>query len=689
MPAVPVMIGTMEDRGSRKPGKESAEEEAFAAGLARSAEDGESLFAITREMKKHGEKEKPRALLARLAAVQEEQGLYAARIDTLLEIARAFPNRAASAEEMADALRLAYPDHPSLEALLGSLLTPKAAVAEAAEKIRRWLKFRPGDVFYFAGHGAGRVTELAPAIESVRFEFEGGEKLSLPPGAAAKNLVPLPPGDFRRERLEDRAALREKSLADPPAAVKHLIESVGRPVTAGEIKEAFASVIPAEKWTSFWNAARRHPQLVVAGTGKNAGYGWRASAEAASDSVRDEFGRASVERKLEIARKNVRRPELLAHFSGALAGEAWDAATPAERLEIAFFLDDGKSGVEPPSSPGTLLAGPAGVALARSLPDPTLRGKAYRILREKNAGWVPIFADLFAGEDDARMLATLDAAIAEADPDARMALARRVLAAPKTAPRAFLWFCEKRADLPHATPLLGTATLSAMIEALRQPEFAAYRARVKALFDRGGPALELVAGIADADEGQRVLTASDRAPGLEEFRRDDLKQAIQRRFPELRGPRVEPLYVTPESLEVRRAELEQLLTVEIPKNGKAVQEAAAMGDLRENFEYHSARARQEFLSARVATLRADLARARPLDPAKVDATEARVGTRVSLSSGDRRRDAAILGPWDSNPEAGVYSYESEFAQRLLGKKVGETFSIDGEAWRIEEIRAWR
>jgi transcription elongation GreA/GreB family factor len=152
---------------------------------------------------------------------------------------------------------------------------------------------------------------------------------------------------------------------------------------------------------------------------------------------------------------------------------------------------------------------------------------------------------------------------------------------------------------------------------------------------------------------------------------------------------VEPLYVTPESLEIRRLELDRLLTVDIPKNGKAIQEAAAMGDLRENFEYHSARARQEFLSARVATLRSELARARPLDPARVDASEVRVGTRVRLSSGERRREASILGPWDSKPEENVYSYESEFAQKLIGKRPGDAVEIDGAAWRIDSIGSWK
>ncbi len=471
--------------------------------------------------------------------------------------------------------------------------------------------------------------------------------------------------------------------------MRHLIESVGRPVTSAEIKEAFAGVVPADRWAPFWNAARKHPQLVVSGTGKNAGYQWGASAEAASDSVREEFAAASVARRLEIARKNARRPELLGFFAESLAGESWKAATPAERLEISIFLEEGRSGVVPPVASADLAGAPGGIEVARALPDPALRWKAYRTIRERDPRWPELFAGLFAFEDDARTLAAIDGALAEAAPDVRTALAERIVANPRTAPRAFLWLAERRAELPHAAGLFGPATLFALLEALRHPEFAPHRARVKAMFDRGGLALELVAGLADADEARRLLTAAERAPGLEEFRRDDLKQAVHRRFPDLRGPRVEPLYVTPESLETRRAELEQLLTVEMPKNGRAIQEAAAMGDLRENFEYHSARARQEFLAARVSTLRGELSRARPLDPARVDVSEVRVGTRVLLTAGGRSREAAVLGPWDSRPEEGVYSYQSEFAQKLLGSKPGDAVLLDGEEWRIEGIRPWR
>ncbi len=114
-----------------------------------------------------------------------------------------------------------------------------------------------------------------------------------------------------------------------------------------------------------------------------------------------------------------------------------------------------------------------------------------------------------------------------------------------------------------------------------------------------------------------------------------------------------------------------------------------MGDLSENFEYHAARARQEFLSSRAATLQQEMARARPLELAKVDASAVRVGTRLKLLSKGETKLATILGPWDSNPEAAVYSYQSEFAQKLIGKRAGESIEIDGRAWEIADIRPWK
>jgi len=48
----------------------------------------------------------------------------------------------------------------------------------------------------------------------------------------------------------------------------------------------------------------------------------------------------------------------------------------------------------------------------------------------------------------------------------------------------------------------------------------------------------------------------------------------------------------------------------------------------------------------------------------------------------------LLGPWDSNPEGGVYSYLSDLGRALLGKTVGEKANVLGEDLVIEKIQVW-
>jgi transcription elongation GreA/GreB family factor len=95
------------------------------------------------------------------------------------------------------------------------------------------------------------------------------------------------------------------------------------------------------------------------------------------------------------------------------------------------------------------------------------------------------------------------------------------------------------------------------------------------------------------------------------------------------------------------------------------------------------------LAARSAALDRDLRRARPLDPSQIDASEVRVGTRLHLRAADgTTRTLTILGPWESRPEADVISYESDLAQRLLGKKTGDTADLDGREFTVETIETY-
>ena len=161
------------------------------------------------------------------------------------------------------------------------------------------------------------------------------------------------------------------------------------------------------------------------------------------------------------------------------------------------------------------------------------------------------------------------------------------------------------------------------------------------------------------------------------------------KFPELRAPAREYLYATAGAIEAKSAEVIHLKQVELPANAQAMKTAKEHGDLRENFEYHAARQKHEYLSARIATLADELSRTRVLDPSKIDASEVRVGTRVRLrGDAGAERDIVILGPWDSKPENAVYSYQSEFAQRLLGAHPGDRVNLVEGPVEIVAISPW-
>ena len=132
--------------------------------------------------------------------------------------------------------------------------------------------------------------------------------------------------------------------------------------------------------------------------------------------------------------------------------------------------------------------------------------------------------------------------------------------------------------------------------------------------------------------------------------------------------------------------------VDLPANAEAMRTAKEHGDLRENFEYQSARQKHEYLSARIAIARRRaLANARPRSRRESRRSEVRVGTRVILREvdGGAERVAVILGPWDSKPEENVYSYQSEFAEGLLGRRPGDRVTLSGVPAEIVTISAWK
>ena len=128
-----------------------------------------------------------------------------------------------------------------------------------------------------------------------------------------------------------------------------------------------------------------------------------------------------------------------------------------------------------------------------------------------------------------------------------------------------------------------------------------------------------------------------------------------------------------ESLEKKKAELDDLVNVKIPHNKSEIQIARDEGDLRENGGYKAARDQQSVLNRMKDQLEREVGLARGTDFAGAPTDKVGIGTIVDFKYLDDGSEETytILGAWDGDIEKNIVSYLSEIAKALIGKAPGE------------------
>ena len=126
-----------------------------------------------------------------------------------------------------------------------------------------------------------------------------------------------------------------------------------------------------------------------------------------------------------------------------------------------------------------------------------------------------------------------------------------------------------------------------------------------------------------------------------------------------------------------RAELDRLETEEMPVILERLASARAEGDLKENAEYHGARESQGLLQARINDLKNKLGKAVILDPASMPQGEVRFGATVKVQrKGNKKPETyTLVGAGEEDYDSGKILVTSPLAQGFLGKKKGETVTI--------------
>ncbi len=123
-------------------------------------------------------------------------------------------------------------------------------------------------------------------------------------------------------------------------------------------------------------------------------------------------------------------------------------------------------------------------------------------------------------------------------------------------------------------------------------------------------------------------------------------------------------------LEQQIRALDRELSEELPA---ALKKAIAMGDLRENAEYQTAKERQSFVQAQLAQLRKRLSELSMIDLRKLPKDRVSYGSTVVVLNLETEEEATyrLVTSEEADVKAGLISTTSPIGRSLMGKQEGD------------------
>ncbi len=661
----------------------------------------DTLFAVRKQLWTIGKKNLARTLLDLLAEHCESAGHHAEAVAALRELIRLTegrkPEQVARLESAVSASRS---KSPSVKAVMDRhKLTESRRPLDELDAVERWLDHDVGTVVEVIGQGGGRVVDVNLELDTIKVDIGGKKPVSVPFGAVHRFLRALPEGDFLRHKVEDPEALARKVKETPGDALVHLLESLPDAADVATIKAALTDLLPTSSWNSWWTKARKHPRVLSSGTGSRLRYTVSESADDVTDSLMEELKAASPRTRLKTYRRVADRGDeaalqvaslLLAEIPNLASkpGLAWETAAAA--ADLPGGRDEAETAL------ANLLTEANPIALLNGIRDRGTRHAALLRLRESHeSDWHQIWSEWLLHEETASLLSEISLELERAGhADLVDASVEAIFRSHLKHAAQFVWAAETMLDDGSCQALkarIRPSLLEKIPDTFSRREFSAYRARAKNLLEGGQIAVELILKHATPVQAQRFVDRVNRIDAVDPGQARLVNQAVQQVQASSGVEKDEgPLLVaTKGAIEAKKAELKQLVEIDIPKTLKGINAAAAEGDLRENFEYHMLRDRQELQSAQAAKIQADLGIVRVLEPGVADTSVVNIGTVVHFEEGSDVAPVTILGAWDADITQRIFANGTELAQGLLGRGIGDEVTVDGATAKIAAIEAWQ
>ncbi|MEY3620350.1 MAG: transcription elongation factor GreA [Bacteroidota bacterium] len=137
------------------------------------------------------------------------------------------------------------------------------------------------------------------------------------------------------------------------------------------------------------------------------------------------------------------------------------------------------------------------------------------------------------------------------------------------------------------------------------------------------------------------------------------------------------VYVTQETFDKMREELQRMKSVDRPAASRAIAEAREKGDLKENAEYDAAKEAQGMLESKIKQLEVAVSNAKIVDTSTIDTSKVTILTKVTITNLATKKTVTyqLVGEKEADLKAGKISASSPIGKGLIGKKIGEIAEV--------------
>lgn len=187
----------------------------------------------------------------------------------------------------------------------------------------------------------------------------------------------------------------------------------------------------------------------------------------------------------------------------------------------------------------------------------------------------------------------------------------------------------------------------------------------------------------DKDFAKRLFTIVNDLISLDTEYVINIKNKISEMYPDIDTDKIlkydtsvtkssvlDKLLTTEKSFYKLKGEMQHIQDVEIPKNSKDIGTALEKGDLRENADYKAAKEYQTLLQNQLNKINTDLSKAYVVKREEIKGDTVTFGTKLKLfdNINNKQIEYTILGPFESETEKNIISYQSPLGMHLLDKK---------------------